>query len=494
LQNGVLLRKIIFKALRRIFLRFIQISAFRKLSIAVIEKGVFSMQMTMEKKHFYRSLFALVLPITIQNLLSSAVNFADVFMLGFVGQSALSAVSLANQYQFILQGVFFGIASGITMLGSQYWGKKDLKSIQAVMGIALKIAVTFTAIVAACTLLIPRQLMLVYTNDLELVEIGVSYLRLIGISYFIMSFSQVYESTLRSVERAKMSTIITTIALLLNIALNATFIFGLFGLPKLGVVGVAVATLIARSVEFVLCLADLLSGKIFRLDFKILLGHHRLLFKDFLKYSLPALANDIIWTLAFTTYSIILGHLNSDVVAANAVAANVRNLCTVLCFGMSGGGSVLLGKTIGENRMQDAARDAKRLCYLTLFISIITALIILAIRPLVLHLFDLSDTASGYLGIMLLISSYYIIGQAMNTLTIAGIFRAGGDSKFGLICDTVVMWVISVPLGLLSAFVLKLPPMAVYFILCLDEFWKIPVVIKRYRSGKWLKDITRSFE
>lgn len=451
------------------------------------------MQMTMEKRHFYHSLLALVLPITIQNLLSSAVNFADVFMLGFVGQSSLSAVSLANQYQFILQGVFFGIASGITMLCSQYWGKKDLKSIQAIMGIALKIAVTFTAIVAICTLVIPRQLMLVYTNDMELVEIGVSYLRIIGISYFIMSFSQVYESTLRSVERAKTSTIITTVALLLNIFLNATFIFGLFGLPKLGVIGVAVATLIARSVEFVLCLADLLAGKIFKLDLKLMLDHHPLLFKDFLKYSLPALANDILWTLAFTTYSIILGHISSDVVAANAVATNVRNLCTILCFGMSGGGSVLLGKTIGEGRMADAERDAKRLCHITLLVSILTALLILIIRPLVLHIFALSDTASKYLGLMMFINSYYIIGQAMNTLTIAGIFRAGGDSRFGLICDATVMWVISVPLGLLSAFVFHLPPMAVYFILCLDEFWKIPVVIIHYRSRKWLKDITRDF-
>ena len=379
------------------------------------------------------------------------------------------------------------------MLCSQYWGKKDLKSIQAIMGIALKIAVTFTAIVAICTLVIPRQLMLVYTNDMELVEIGVSYLRIIGISYFIMSFSQVYESTLRSVERAKTSTIITTVALLLNIFLNATFIFGLFGLPKLGVIGVAVATLIARSVEFVLCLADLLAGKIFKLDLKLMLDHHPLLFKDFLKYSLPALANDILWTLAFTTYSIILGHISSDVVAANAVATNVRNLCTILCFGMSGGGSVLLGKTIGEGRMADAERDAKRLCHITLLVSILTALLILIIRPLVLHIFALSDTASKYLGLMMFINSYYIIGQAMNTLTIAGIFRAGGDSRFGLICDATVMWVISVPLGLLSAFVFHLPPMAVYFILCLDEFWKIPVVIIHYRSRKWLKDITRDF-
>ncbi|MCD8366260.1 MAG: MATE family efflux transporter [Clostridiales bacterium] len=446
-----------------------------------------------EKKAFYRALFALVLPITIQNFLTSAVNFADVFMLGFVGQDDLSAVSLANQYQFILTGLFFGISSGITMLCSQYWGKKDLSAIQTVMGIALKISLSVTAVIAALALLIPKQLMLVYTNDMTLVNIGVTYLRIIGISYFIQSFSTVYESTLRSVERARTSTMISGFALLLNVFLNAVFIFGLFGAPKLGVLGVAVATLIARVVECALCMGDLLSGKIFRPSLRVLFGKNPLLFKDFLSYSLPALANDILWTLAFSSYSIILGHLNSDVVAANAIATNVRDLCTVLCFGLSGGGSVLLGKTIGEKRMKDAEIMAGRLCRVTFLIGLATAGVVLAVTPLIPYLFDLTDTAARYVRLMLLISSYYVIGQAMNTLLIAGIFRAGGNSRFGLICDTVTMWFISVPLGFLSAFVFNAPPMAVYFILCLDEFWKIPVVIRHYRSKKWLKDITRDF-
>lgn len=434
-----------------------------------------------------------MLPITIQNFLTTAVNFADVFMLGFVGQDALSAVSLANQYQFILTGLFFGISSGITMLCSQYWGKKDMNFIQTVMGIALKIGMSVTAVIAVLALLIPRQLMLVYTNDLALVDIGVTYLRIIGISYFIQSFSTVYESTLRSVERARLSTMISGIALVLNMLLNTVFIFGLFGAPKLGVLGVALATLIARIVECVLCLGDLFSGKIFAPSLRQLFGRNQLLFKDFLKYSLPALANDIIWTLAFSSYSIILGHLSSDVVAANAIATNVRDLCTVLCFGLSGGGSVLLGKTIGEKRIQDADIMAGRLCRTTFLIGLATAGVILAITPLIPHLFTLTDTAARYMRFMLLISSYYIIGQAMNTLLIAGIFRAGGNSRFGLICDTVTMWCISVPLGFLSAFVFDAPPMVVYFILCLDEFWKVPVVIRHYRSKKWLKDITRDF-
>jgi hypothetical protein len=223
-------------------------------------------------------------------------------------------------------------------------------------------------------------------------------------------------------------------------------------------------------------------------------GHHALLFKDFVKYATPALCNDLLWTVAFSTYAIIMGHMNADMVAANAVASTVRELCAIVCFAIAGGASVLLGIKIGEGRMEEAKKYATYSCKTTFIIGIITGLIILAIRPIVFMGFNLSEQAHDYLSIMLFISSYYVLGQAMNTLLIAGIFRAGGDSRFGLICDTITMWAVSVPLGFFSAFVLKLPPMVVYFILCLDEFWKIPVVYKHYKSLKWLKNITRDLE
>lgn len=444
-------------------------------------------------KHFYHSLFALVIPIALQNFITSAVGSADVLMLGYVGQSALSAVSLANQYQFILGGFFFGIASGITMLGSQYWGKKDTRSIQAVMGIAFRISFVICGLVAALSILTPKMLMGLYTNDQELIAIGTGYLQVTGAGYLLMSISQVYLSTLRAMERAKLSTIISSTALGLNIILNALFIFGLFGLPKLGVLGVAIATLVSRIVEAGLCLFDMLHNSYMKIDFRVVFGHHKELLLDYLRYSIPALINDISWTLAFSTYSIIMGHLNADVVAANSVSATVRDLCTVVMFGMSAGGSVLLGVEIGEGRKEDAKKDASRLCRVTFITGVLTGLVLLVLRPFVPYFFDLTDRAYDYLNFMLLINGYYVIGQAMNTVTIAGIFRAGGDSRFGMICDTIVMWLISVPLGFLSAFVLKLPPMAVYFILCLDEFWKIPVVYHHYKSYKWLNDITREF-
>lgn len=446
-----------------------------------------------ENRQFYRSLASLVIPIAIQNFITNAVNSADVLMLGYVGQTELSAVSLANQFQFLLTGLFFGISSGVTILASQYWGKKDTDSIQAVMGIAVKIAVVITAIFAIGAFAVPELLMKIYTNNAQLIQIGASYLRVIGISYLMMSFSQVYLCALRSVERAQLSTIISSAALILNVLLNAVFIFGIGGAPKLGVLGVAAATVISRTAELVLCLIDAAMGKIFRINFKVMFGTHKLLFADFLKYSIPALINDCAWTVAFSMYSSIMGHLNEDVVAASSVATTVRDLCSILCFALAAGASVLLGIEIGEGRLEDAKGDASRSCHLTLLVGILTGVVILLIRPLVSVYFHLTEAAYGYLDIMLMISAYYVVGQAMNTLLIAGIFRAGGDSRFGMICDLIVMWCISVPLGVISAFVLKLPPMAVYFVLCLDEFWKIPVVYRHYKSSRWLKDITRDF-
>lgn len=450
------------------------------------------MREVIKDKKFWKSLIILVLPIAIQNFFASAVTSADVFMLGFVGQDELSAVSLANQFQFLLFGFMFGINSGIVIMSSQYWGKKDSDAIQAIMGIALKFTIALTFLLAIGCIFFPRYMMLIYTADENLILIGCKYLKIVGFSYILMGITQVYHSVLKSLERAITSTIIASTSLVFNIVLNALFIFGLLGFPKLGVVGVAYATLVARVIETIFCIIDVLKGKVFKLKPALVFKNNKLLLSDFIKYSLPALINDGAWTLAFSFYSVIMGHLNNDVVAANSVAVTIRDLCTVVGFALCGGASVMLGVRIGENRLERAKEESKVFCVIAVITGIITGIIILIVRPLIMKYYILTDRATEYLSFMLIISSYYVIGQVLNTIMIAGIFRAGGKTKWGMICDIITMWCISVPLGIISAFVLKLPPMAVYFILCLDEFWKIPAAIKYFRSYKWLDNITRT--
>ncbi len=456
--------------------------------------SLFHLSLNAEERQFYRDIRTLVLPIIVQNLINAAVNSADVFMLNFVSETALAAVSLANQMQFLLTGFLFGISTGTTLLTAQYWGKGDRQSIQAIMGIALKISAGFTALLCLLIFLFPGQVMRIFTSDTELIAIGMEYLRIAAFSYLLMSISQVYECVMRSMERAHVSTFLSGTALGLNILLNAVFIFGLFGAPKLGVAGVAIATVTARVIELLLCLGDAFRARVLDFDVRTLLDRHPALLRDYIRYSIPALGNDLSWTVAFSTYSIILGHLGADVVAAAAIATTIRTLVTTVCYGFSGASTVILGREIGRHNMEGAKRSASRLCRFALGSSIFMGAVILLSRPLVFRIFTLTADTRDLLNFMLIVSSYYICGQVMNTLLIAGIFRAGGETRFGLLCDSITMWCIAVPVGFLSAFVLKLPVKAVYFILCLDEFYKIPAVIKKYFSYSWLQNITREYE
>lgn len=442
---------------------------------------------------FYSQIFKLVLPIIIQNLLSAAVSSADVVMLNYVSQSAISAVSLAAQYASILFMVFYGVGTGVTILAAQYYGKGDVRAIQVVEGIALRFSIPISAAFAAAALGVPETMMRLFTNDGELIAIGASYLRYMSVAYLCWGVIEVYLATLRSVNRVTVSTALNVLAFSLNVLLNAVWIFGLFGAPKLGAMGVALATSLSRLIELGACVVVSLLSKDVHLNLRYIFMRNKPLFSDFIRLSLPALGNDISWSVAFSMYSVILGHLGTDVVAANSFVIVVRNFGTILCFGMASAGGILLGNIIGENKLEEAREGAKKLMKLTVITGAIGGLIILAAMPLVLAYAreSLSEQAMRYLRNMLLINTYYVMGAAVNTTLIAGVFRAGGDSRFGFICDTIDMWCYAVPLGFIAAFVLKLPVMWVYFLLCTDEFVKWPWVIRHYRSGKWLNNITR---
>lgn len=442
---------------------------------------------------FSRNLLRLAVPIVLQNLVTTAVSSADVIMLGFVSQDALAAGSLASQIMFILNLVYSGISSGVIMLAAQYWGKQDTLTIERIMGIGMRISILISTVFFILAFFFPALLMRIFTNDMQLVSTGIPYLKIVSFSYLFMSISQVYLCTMRTIERVIFATAANASALLLNILLNAVFIFGLLGAPKMGIAGVALATTIARGIEFVICMLDALKFKTIRFRPSTIFERHKLLFADFMKYSLPAFGNEVSWGLAFSMYSVIMGHLGSDIVAANAVVVVARNLGTVACFGIANAGAILLGKSIGAGRMETVKADASKFCKITFISGMIGGIFIFLLRPLFMNMADLTATAQGYLNIMLFINMYYVLGQAMNTAVICGVFRSGGDSKWGFICDTIDMWGYAVPMGFFTAFVLKLPPMWVYFIICTDEFVKIPFVYKHYKSYKWLKNITREF-
>lgn len=447
--------------------------------------------MTQEAKSFYKDLRNVVQPMAIQNLISSAVNSADVIMLGYIGQTAIAASSLAGNVAFILFMVSTGLSSGLVMLGAQYWGKKDTESIKTLLGIGLRICCTVEIIVALIAAVYPRILMLIFTTDEALIAEGCKYLRAASFSYVCLSFSQMFQAGFKSIERVKIVTITSTISLFLNIGLNAVFIFGLFGIPKMGITGVGIATSIARFIEMLICF--IYAGRQTDVKFSVacVFRRNKLLTKDFIRYSMPAVGNELVWGSAFAMYSVIMGHLGEDIVAANSVVNTVRQLGSVLCFGMAYGGAIVVGKYMGAGDMAVAERNASRLARVTILSGILGAVLLICLYPVLPYIADLNETAAHYRNILLFINAYSLIGASINTVLICGIFRAGGDSKFGFIADTINMWCVSVPLGLLAAFVFKLPPLWVYFILFLDEFEKMPFVIRHYFKKGWLRNITR---
>lgn len=444
-----------------------------------------------KKDDFYQQMFKLAIPIIIQNLLSAAVNSADVIMLNYVGQSAISAVSLAANYSNILFMVYYGLGTGASLLCAQYFGKKNMQAIHAVEGIALRFSVAISALVALVAFTMPQRMLLLFTSDQELIAIGASYIRIMGITYLCWGVTEIYLAILRSIGRVTISMALNMLAFGLNIFLNAVFIFGLFGAPKLGATGVAIATASSRLVQLIACVIVSFLSKDVKLNPAYMFIRSKTLLSDFIHLSLPALGNDLSWSVAFSMYSVILGHLGTDAVAANSLVTVVRNIGSVFCFAIASAGTILLGRVMGEGKIEKSKAYASKMLRMTVVAGALGGVVVLAVTPFVLKFASLNDTAMHYLKYMLLINSYYIMGSAVNTALIAGVFRAGGDTKFGLICDTIDMWVYAVPLGFFAAFVLKLPVLWVYFLLCTDEFVKWPWVIGHYRKGTWAKNITR---
>jgi len=445
----------------------------------------------LQNKDLYRKIGIITLPIIVQNLLSAAVNSADILMLNYVGQDALAASSLATQYSSIAFMAFYGIGSGVTMLSAQYWGKGDVNTIHKVEGIAMRFSVIFAAILALAAISIPELLMKVFTNEENLIVLGAQYLRVVAPCFVFWAITEVYLAVLRSVGRVSICTVIEAVALISNVALNAVLIFGLFGAPKLGIVGVALATTISRGLSLLLCIIVSMRSENVKLVIRPMFESHPQLLKDFMTMALPAIANDMVWNLAFTMYSVILGHLGSDAVAANSIVNVVRNLGCVFCYAIASAAGIIVGQILGEDRIEDGKKAGHTMLHLSFITGILGGLIVFALIPVAMNYAMLTEQALKYLRFMLFVNVYYVTGTAVNTTLIAGVFRAGGDSRFGFICDTIDMWVYAVPLGFIAAFVLKLPVEVVYFLLCTDEFVKWPWVFKRFYSYKWAKNITR---
>ena len=413
--------------------------------------------MEINKRKFYRQVFALVIPMALQNLINVGVTAADVLMLGRVSEKVLSGASLAGQIQFVMTLILFGTTSGATVLTAQYWGKKDTQTIEKILGMGMTIGVSCAALFTIVAEIIPEVLLHIYTSDPAVIAEGVKYLRIVALSYVLMAATQVYLYIMRSIEQVVIATVVYSASLICNVLVNALLIFGLFGLPKMGIMGAAIGTLTARIVELMI----------------------------------------VIWYAKVKNHDVrfantaVIGHLGSAAVAANSVAQVARQLATVVAFGVSNATAIYLGKTIGAKEFHLAKEYGKRFLWLSIITGAVGGGIILIAAPIANHVMTLSQEAQGYLYFMFFVMSYFTLCQAINTTLVVGVFRAGGDTRFGLILDVSTMWGCSILLGMIAAFVFHAPVQVVYILLMSDEVIKVPITVMRYRSYKWIQNVTR---
>lgn len=447
--------------------------------------------MESEKRIFYRKLWGLVFPIAIQNLMTALVSASDAFMLGFVSQTSLSAVSLATQIQFVHNLFMLALTIGATTLAAQYWGKGDTDSVEEILAIVLKISMAVSVVFFIAAMFFSGFLMRIFTNDIRLIQAGIPYLRIVSASYLFMGFSQIYLCIMKNSGRTAKSTIYGSVAVVINIGFNVIFIFGLAGFPAMGIAGAALATTVSRALELLLTIYENMHRSLVCVRLKYIRNSSKKLKKDFWHYTTPVLGNELVWGCGFTMFSVIMGHLGSDAVAANSVANILKNIIACVCNGIGIGAGIIVGNELGKGEMERAREYGNRLFKLAVFAGAVSGLILLAVSP-VLRIFtgSLSAQAHSYLKNMMYICTYYMIGKSVNATVIAGVFCAGGDTKFGLKCDAVTMWVILIPIGMITAFVLKLPIMVVYFIISMDEIIKLPAVYRHYKKYNWVRNLT----
>lgn len=444
----------------------------------------------MNDKNFRKKLLALVLPITFQQLMLAVVSASDALMVGVIGQDLLSAVSLASQVTFVYNLFLAALTIGTSMFAAQYWGKGDTNAIERILGIVLRTSMLVSAVFFAGTMFTPELLMRIFTEDPVLTVYGTDYLRIVSVTYLMCGISQIYLCIMKNSGLAAKSMVISSTAAGLNIILNAVLIYGLFGAPRMEAAGAAAATALSRVAELAWVLPELRKKGRIKIRLRYILHPDQPMRKEFWHYTFPVLGNELVWGGGFTMYSVIMGHLGTDAVAANSIANIVKNLIASLAMGIGNGGAIIVGNELGAGKLEKAKLYGGKLCRIAVISGICSGIFLLAVSPAVLLVSDLSPTAEEYLKWMLVMCSYYMIGKYVNGTTISGIFCAGGDSRFGFLCDTITLWCFTVPAGFITAFVLKMPALFVYFIINLDEIVKLPAVYRRYKKYRWLKDLT----
>jgi len=439
------------------------------------------------KKAFTNRLIILSLPIMLQNLLSSALSFTDTLMIGRIGESALAAVGLANQMFFLISVFFFGVSSGAAIFLSQYWGAHDLKSMHHVMGLACLLGVGGAVVSSLLSLVFPQAIMHIFTDDPSVVARGREYLLFAGGSYIFTAVVSVFSTALRSTGDAKTPMFMTLFSMVLNIILNYLLIYGKFGFPRMEVVGAALATSISRLLEMVLLLVYIYGKKHpVSASLSQMFTFGKKLASRYFLTCIPVILNEMFWSLGMTTYKIAYSRMGIEVIASVNVSEAIQDLFFVALMGIANASAIIIGNRIGQNLLDTAHKNARQIMGISLVVGSVLGFLLILASSVVVIPFGLSVRVGRMTTLSLISLGFLLPIKALNMVTITGILRSGGDTRFSMLTELSGVWLIGVPCAFFGGLVLHLPIYFLFLFVAFDEVFKLTLSLARVRSGKWM--------
>ena len=447
--------------------------------------------MTIDKK-FYKTLFFVAVPITLQNLMQSMVNMLDSIMVGQLGSLEIAAVGLGNQIFFILNMILFGIASGGSIFIAQYWGKKDVANIRKTLGLMISFSLIISALFTVAALFFPKLLISFYSNDPKVIEVGGQYLRLVAISYPITAISFVVSQAFRSTEHVKLPMVATMISLVVNGVFNYLFIFGIGSFPAMGVSGAALATIISRFLEFFILYSVAKKNNYEALDsFKSMMSYNMYFIQRYIKIAFPVIVNETLWGFGVTLQNAIFAKISTDAIAAFNITGTISQLTWVFFIGIGNAAAIIIGKQIGAEDTQKALKYANKFALLMPILAIFIGALLFPLSKVLPVFFDVAPHIMAEATAMLMVLMVVYPLRSFNMCYIVGICRAGGDTVFAALCDVAAMWCIALPMGFLAGFILHLQPWLVFMFVVSEDIFKAALGVYRIKSKKWLHNVTR---
>jgi len=441
---------------------------------------------------FYKRLFTILLTVSLQNVVAYSVNMADNLMLGSYSQVTLSGAATVNQIFFMVQQLSVGICDSLVIIGSQYWGRQNIRSLRKVGGCGLKLAAGGGLLIWALCLFFPSQLMAIFTTDASIASEGMAYMAIIKYTFILFLITQAILATLRCAETVRIAFIVSCVSLVVNVGINYCLIFGKFGLPEMGIRGAAIGTLIARIVELIIVLVYAL-----KVDQKVRLFSENPLKKDpgishdFSVLATQILVQELFWAVSIPLQSAILGHLSSDAIAANSIATTFYQYLKVVVRAMASASAVMIGSAIGRGNMEEVKREGRTLSVIDLIIGAILGLILFLLHKPLLSMYSLTPEAYVMADQLLVLMAFLMVTMGYMMPVMNGILRGGGDAKFTLYVNMISTWAVVVPLSFMSAFWWKLPVVWVVFFSQSDQVFKAPIAFLRFRTYKWARKLTR---